>query len=120
MPSDVKTRVKEIAAQFESLIDVPVVAAFSGHTFNVKVRSVGQAKITDLALVPEKRERDGKAYTPPMLAVVCDVGTMLFVLEDTEFVVGLQGPVLKVADYGTVAFSKGDHGSASSFFVRAV
>lgn len=76
--------------QFQSIIGQPATLSFSRmvtlpipsngqnadlrhrFVFDIVVEDVTQAKITDLALTPEKRFRpDGKAYTPPMLSVVC-------------------------------------------------
>ena len=77
------------------------------HAFDVVVVDVVRAKITELPLVPERRiSEDGKSYTPPMVSIVCSSGTLLFVLEDITAIAGLFGPVINVAGFGAVTFTR--------------
>jgi hypothetical protein len=100
----IKAQVAGITCAFEGMVGRPGSVRFGTKRFDIVVQEVRLARVTSLPLTPDKRERDGKAYTPPMLEVVCDVGSFLFVLEDTRFVLGLRGPVGHVADFGTVTF----------------
>lgn len=65
----------------------------------VTITSLEMQKSTGMKNSPEKRVKDGKAYTPTMVAIVFESARLVAVLEDVKFLARHRGVRLQFDNY---------------------
>lgn len=73
---------------FTDLLGMPCIVSFDVHTLpGVIIKDVRLAKVTGMKNAPDKRMADGKQYTPRLIQIETNDGSLFFVLEDITIAV---------------------------------
>lgn len=94
-PEKVIPELEKVMPYVRHLIGEQVVIKFGEFSFTAKLVNVRMTKLADFVNVPEKRENEGKFYTPKSVGLFFEGGEMIaLVVEDIRHAsVGLNGSV---------------------------
>lgn len=84
---------------FDDLKGSRCILEFGGHRVEgIAIADVVLAKTTGMKNTPDKRIRDTKQYTPMLMEIITNEGSLLFVIEDTSIATILNGIRLTIGE----------------------